>query len=349
MRKFIYLIAFVCLAATSYGQKSFEKQVEEISKRIETTVSKEKDILKKEVDDINDRLEKKLLSVEDADKMKLGEAEKCAKNIEVKIAPLEAELQTLVKQKAEGNYSSEYNVEQEKDNDDININLNLGKKKKRRGEPRTTSQFIFAFGINGLASDGDIGTIDNEDYKLYSSRFYELGFTWKTRVLANSSFLQFKYGLSLMYNNLRPEDNKYFAESGKQTILVKYPLELNKSPYFRNTQLVVPVHLEFDFSKKRISDDKIIIRSQQSVRAGFGGYAGVRTRTKQILEYKSDGNETHSVTKGDFNTNNFIYGISGYLGYKNTSIYAKYDLNPLFRNNIIDQNNFSIGLRFDID
>jgi len=29
-------------------------------------------------------------------------------------------------------------------------------------------------------------------------------------------------------------------------------------------------------------------------------------------------------------------------------LYLKYDLNPLFKDNVIDQNNISLGLRFDL-
>ena len=36
-------------------------------------------------------------------------------------------------------------------------------------------------------------------------------------------------------------------------------------------------------------------------------------------------------------------------GYKATSLYLKYDLNPLFENNTIDQNNISLGIRFDFN
>ena len=54
-------------------------------------------------------------------------------------------------------------------------------------------------------------------------------------------------------------------------------------------------------------------------------------------------------TKGDYNANDFIYGVSTYLGYKETSLYLKYDLNPLFENNEVDQNNISLGVRFDFN
>ncbi len=55
------------------------------------------------------------------------------------------------------------------------------------------------------------------------------------------------------------------------------------------------------------------------------------------------------MTKGDFNTNNFIYGLSAYVGFSEISLYVKYDLNPLFTNNPIKQNNISLGVRFDFN
>jgi len=41
--------------------------------------------------------------------------------------------------------------------------------------------------------------------------------------------------------------------------------------------------------------------------------------------------------------------LSTYIGYRETSLYLKYDLNPLFQNNAIKQNNISLGVRFDLN
>ncbi|NJW55231.1 hypothetical protein HC175_20155, partial [Salinimicrobium sp. CDJ15-91] len=51
--------------------------------------------------------------------------------------------------------------------------------------------------------------------------------------------------------------------------------------------------------------------------------------------------------KGDYNTNEFIYGLSGYVGFGGTSLYVKYDLNPIFKDPNPELNNISVGLRFD--
>jgi len=114
--------------------------------------------------------------------------------------------------------------------------------------------------------------------------------------------------------------------------------------------LVAPLHLEFDFSKNKTKDGKPFFQSHQSFRLGLGCYAGLRLKSKQFQLF-DDGNG-HKVTlreKGDFNVNNFIYGISGYIGYNQTSLYVKYDLNPMFENNTVKQNNISLGVRFDLN
>ena len=116
--------------------------------------------------------------------------------------------------------------------------------------------------------------------------------------------------------------------------------------------LTAPLHLEFDFTPKKLSADgsKTYFRTHQSVRLGIGGYGRVRIKSKQILCYEDEnGNDVRQKTKGDFNVNDFIYGASVYVGYQAVSLYAKYDLSPLFSDNLVDQNNVSLGLRFDFN
>jgi hypothetical protein len=107
--------------------------------------------------------------------------------------------------------------------------------------------------------------------------------------------------------------------------------------------------LEFDFSKKETKNDKTIFRTHNSFRLGVGGYAGLRIKSKQKTEYKLNDMEYESKVKGDFNASDFVYGLSTYIGYKETSLYLKYDLNPLFQNNAVKQNNISLGVRFDFN
>ncbi len=235
--------------------------------------------------------------------------------------------------------------------DDDNWGIHWKDKKKSKSESSTTSQFVFAFGLNNLINNKDLSTFDNDQFKLSNSRFYEWGLTGKARLLKNSSFLQLKYGVSLIYNNLRPANNTYFAQPTPTglVLLTKSSDNFVKEPYFRTVQWTVPVHLEFDFSKSKSDGDRIILKSQQGVRAGIGGYAGLVSRVRQHILSKNDSNqEIETTIKGGYETNDFVYGVSGYIGYKDISLYTKLDLNPLFKSNELEQNNLSIGLRFDL-
>ncbi len=363
----MYILAIFCLHFSANGQSDFEDRVKYVKRNIEIITQQEKEALRSKVEEINQKLEDKEISAEEAEMQKKAASEKSAAMIEQRIEPFENELRDLIKDEVTGKDERIESLDDEDDDkkddnkdddrsdrkreiniDGFKIDWGHGKHRRYRSEQRTTTQFVFAFGLNNIMSDGDLGTIENNGIKLSNSRFYEWGWTWKTRLAANSPFLNLKYGLSLTYNNLRPDNNQYYIKNGNKTILADHPYSLRDEPYFRMTNLVIPVHLEFDFSSRRkMDDDKIIIRTQRGLRAGIGGYAGINTRTKQILKYKADGLRTDQTTKGDYNTSDFIYGLSAYIGYRDVSLYTKYDLNPIFTDNSLEQNNISFGLRFD--
>lgn len=359
MRNFIIHLALVaCLFASKAVAQDTKKEKREnetfefkalvIGNRIDAITKEEKEALKKEVEEINKQLEEGAITKAEADSKKQSLAQARAKNIENRVAVEQEKLNQLVKDKVDGK------ILQKDSSRTFTFrwdNWEHDKKKRdsiqaRRSESRTTSQFVFAAGVNNLVTDGAVA---HSDYRYWGSHFYEWGVSWNTRLLKNDNLLHLKYGMSLMYNNLRPTDNRYFVENGDQTNLETSPINL-KDSRFRNVHLVVPVHLEFDFTKKKTYGDKVVFKTHESVRFGIGGFAGVNIKSKQILKYEdADGNNVRSKTKGDFNTNDFVYGVSTYIGYKETSLYLKYDLSPLFEDNAIDQNNISLGIRFDFN
>lgn len=346
----IYSTLFLCLFSTKLiAQETFEQKAKAIADKIETITKEEKNTLKQEIEEVNIQFENKILTKEQADLKKQELAEARAVIIENKIAVVQAELNKLVQEKVDGKI---------KENDDsimtsknvfgkrLNLNFEddiVRKERKIKHEKRTTSQFVLAFGINNLITNH---SLDNSDFEQIGSRFFEWGITYKTRVLENANFLQFKYGFSVMYNNLKPKDDMIFVKDGNQTNLETYPIAL-KDTRLKNVYLVAPLHFEFDLSSNTSRKGNPKFRTQESLRIGFGGYAGVHLKSKQKLRYEVDNLEIREKIKGDFNANDFIYGLSTYIGYKDTSLYLKYDLNPLFDNNPIKQNNISLGLRFD--
>lgn len=336
-----YVVAALCLLATKLNaQETFEDRVAGIARNIEKITKQQKDSLKIEVEQVNQLLDKKEISSEEAAKRKEDLAERRAEKIEKLVEAEEEKLNELVKDKVEGKVAEDGTQK---------FKFSFGEKdsirKVERSYRRTTSQFVFAFGVNRLVSDDKI---DNENFK-WRSDFYEWGVAWNTRVFKNNNLLHLKYGLSLQYNNLRPENNKMFATTDDgQTILVDSGRDLDMSR-LRYVNLVVPMHLEFDFTKKQVNGERTYFPSHKSVRLGVGGYAGVNVKEKQILRYSEEGHDVKHKEKGDFNVSDFVYGVSAYLGYGEISLYAKYDLQPVFANNTVDSNNLSLGIRFDFN
>ncbi|WP_269240474.1 hypothetical protein [Flavobacterium limnophilum] len=339
-----YLTVFILLFMSKiYAQKSFESQVKSISSEIENITKEEKSALKIEVEAVNVELENGIITKEDAEAKKQKLAETRAKNIENRVAIEQQKLENLVQQKVDGKI---------KVTDSTHTSYAFYfpamkiKNKNDKTEKRTTSQFVLAFGVNNLVTNKAVA---NSDFYYWQSHFFEWGFTENTRILKNHNLLHLKYGFSVMYNNICPTDNRYFVPApNSQTNLEVFPYELEDSR-FKNVYLVAPLHLEFDFSGKKSNHGNSSFSSHKGVRFGIGGYGGFRIKSKQKMYYNIDDDKIRIKTKGDFNANDFIYGVSTYLGYKETSLYLKYDLNPLFENNAIDQNNISLGVRWDFN
>lgn len=348
---------------------TFEKQIEEIATAIEFIVFKEKNELKMKIDSLESNFENKQISVEELNAQKINQAELTAKNIETLVDAQRSKMDSLIQDKVD-NESKDITFKVDTINGKRVITyfkttdgrfydvtaLKYYKNEKEyqeRKSKRTTSQFVFAMGLNNLVTQGE--NLENSDYRFWGSHFYEWGLTYNTRIFKNSNLLHFKYGLSVMYNNLRPTENRFFDKIGDQTVLLgntNDPAQNSiniKESRLRNVYFVAPLHLEFDLSGSTTKNDKTYFRTHKSLRLGVGGYGGFRVKTKQIVHYDVDNKEVKQKTKDDYNASNLIYGLSAYLGYKETSLYLKYDINPLFKNNTIDQNNVSLCIRFDFN
>ncbi|MDX6188908.1 hypothetical protein SGQ83_06080 [Flavobacterium sp. Fl-318] len=338
----LYLVILVFLFVSKVlGQETFESKASSIARKIERVTKEQKKILKEEVEAVNVQLSEGKITQEQADKRKKELAEARAVIIEEKVTLAQNELNDLVQQKVDGKIKEQdssriYMIRWERDKCN---------KDSIRGEKRTTSQFVFATGLNNMMIDGKL---QDSNYSFIGSHFYEWGFTYNTRLMKNDNLLHAKYGLSLMYNNIRPTKNRSFVVDGDQTNLEINAVNLSESR-FRNVYIVLPVHLEFDFTKPQVKDGKTYFRTHKSFRFGVGGYAGINVKSKQILKFEEEDLKYKTTIKGDYNVNNFIYGLSSYIGYRDISLYLKYDLNPLFKDNLVKENNISLGLRFDLN
>jgi len=181
----VLLVLLISTNAFSQGDNLEKiKELEEIKLSIE---EQEKKALKNEVEIINERLEKGEITQEDADATKRFMAEKRALNIENRIAIIDNKIELLKR-----NHESKYQYDEA--NDGITFRIGKGddtsnsfiffgdknKDKPRKYDRRTSSDIVLAVGFNNAIIDGQ--SLDDSPYKFGGSRFFELGWAWKTRV-----------------------------------------------------------------------------------------------------------------------------------------------------------------------
>ena len=362
MRKTITLLVMLFMLQVGYNttfaqESNLKRKIEQLKEQKDKIAKQEKKALKEEVKAINARLDKGEITEEEAQELKEAAAKVRALNIQNRLAIIDNQIALLERNNGEVreldtlSYKTrlQFGLGAEDDHGTTLFGVRLDKNPNRRRikyDRRTYTDFVVAFGLNNAIIEDQ--SLDDSPYKIGGSRFFEFGWQWRTRVFKNSNWLRFHYGLSFQFNGLKPANNQYFVQNRDQTELQEFDLELDKSK-LRMDNLVFPIFFEFGPSKRYEYEEKIRYSLRRQFRMGIGGYGGFNIGTRQKLKYQFEGEQIKEKLKRDYNTNELVYGLSAYVGFDDTVLYFKYDLNPIFKDAPIEQRNISLGLRFDLD
>ena len=349
--KYVVLFLLSLITQSVISQEDYKEKIEILKEQKERITLQEKEALKEEVERINERLERGEISLDRAKELKEEAAKKRALNIENRLAIIDNKISLLERNKGEVlTENGGFRIFQDKTGISVMINdepwtLFEGRNKVPKYDRRTYSDFVLAIGLNNALIDGE--SLDDTPYKIGGSRFFEMGWAWRTRVFKKTNFLRFHYGFSFQFNGLKPKENQIFVANDGQTELQDFEFNLRKSK-LRMDNLVFPIHFEFGPSKLIKSENKIRYSLRNQFRVGIGGYGGFNLGTRQKLKYDRNGENVKDKLKRGYNTSNLIYGLSAYAGFDGVLLYAKYDLNPIFKDAAVEQHNISLGLRFDL-
>jgi hypothetical protein len=349
-----FLFTHVVLSTQIFAQETKDPTKKEtvLEQKKQQVILEEKEALKEEVIAINSRFNKGDITSDEASKLKEDAAEIHALNIENRIAILENEA-ALSARAASNKKATDTIVDDSQeisrieikvfDEEDPLVDINFGTQKKY--DKRTRSNLLVAFGFNNAIIEGQ--SINKSPYKMGKSKFFEMGWTWSTRVLETSNAIRFRYGFAFQFNGLNPTDNMYFVQDGELTYLEEFPGSLTKSK-LRMDNLIVPIHFEFGPSKTIDKGNYIRYSTRKKFKFAIGSYFGFNMRTRQKLKYSENGSKQKDKITQSYNTSNLIYGLSSYIGVDDFSFYVRYDLNRIFNEPNRKENNIALGLRFDL-
>lgn len=217
MKRILLILVLFSTTIAFSQEKTFENQVSKISKRIDRITKQQKDSLKLKVKEINIQLDKGEITFDKAEELKKAAAKYHATRIESLVSVEEKRLQLLVQDKTNGKILGEDRYYEEStfeiggrtfqlrftDESFEERQERIARRNKRRWTRRTTTQFVFAMGVNNVLENHRFSYLDDSPYKFWQSHFYEVGFTFKYRLKPGPSKTYLKYGFSFLWNNLR--------------------------------------------------------------------------------------------------------------------------------------------------
>lgn len=322
-RIILYVMSLLCLFLSKmYAQEtdSFEAQTKAISDNIGKIVKQEKENLQIVSDSLNLLVQNDDISYEKAQEIKENLAQKSAERINLLVTEEEEKLVELVQNQVN---TQIINSDEKKDNTSGFLR-------------RTSLHSVWTFGYRGVRGNKEKQGID-----------FGIGLELKTRVFKNNSLFYIKYGLT--YNSQYEyliDPNKYYVVNGSQTDYMDYSGNLKRNSVFLNSYLRMPIALELDFSKKSVVQGKEVFRVNQGFKFSVGGYIGYNTDSRQTLRYTENGRTVSRTIRGDWNINDWEYGLMATASYKTFGVYATYGLNPVFRDNPNNERIFAIGIIF---
>lgn len=307
----------------------FTKKVNDISYDIDLIIKNNKEKLKQDLNEIDQKVESNQLTKVEADKLRNEKAEFYAKQIEEETKIQEDKIKVLINNKIE---------------DNINFSTDMSAYQKQLVENKSLFIVEYVFGNSKMLFD------DKSKDNYVSTNFLSsigVGMGAKTRIGKDESSFFWKSMLDVNFHFFKLQNDKTFENINGETVFIDLDSPIKKSRMF-SSEIKWSNYIEYDFSKHKTDDfGNKIIKSRQSFYVGVGGFIGYNQISRGLV-YDKNGEEYNERTQARFNSNPFIYGVGGYVGYQNFNIKATYNLNPVFKNSISNQNIFNIALVLEL-
>ena len=193
---------------------------------------------------------------------------------------------------------------------------------------RTKSHLIVDLGLNALVNQKAQNTTPGDqlnavDLRTEGSRYVNIGLNWDPRLGGKRSPLSLTIGPEFAFNSYMLSGNNKLVNSNGRTNVVR---ETNGRQYQKSklgtSSVNLPVMLRLQLRDAHYRPTFLV---------GAGGFVGYRIKSWTKLKYTSEGTTYKDKEDGSYNMENLQYGLQGTIGYRDLELFAKYNMNNLFK------------------
>ena len=159
------------------------------------------------------------------------------------------------------------------------------------------------------------------------SRYVNIGMAYSQRLGGKRSPFYLSLGPEFAFNNYMLQgNNRWKNENGRTEVEGKTSSEQRELQKSKLTTTTINVPLMLTMKLRNA-------KGRTAFQLGAGGFAGYLLGQHSKIKYYQDGDSHKEKDRGSFNLNEFQYGVQGTVGLGGLMLFAKYNLNELFKDN----------------
>ncbi|TPE45888.1 outer membrane beta-barrel protein [Pontibacter mangrovi] len=233
-------------------------------------------------------------------------------------------------------------VDVEEDGDNTHVNVDFPDRSTQDTAEETAHEEVYKATRTGFDVDLGFNTFTEQgqntaDLKPWGSRYVSLNFRLKSQIGGQKSPFHLVSGLEFAFNNYMFEDNIIVQDIDNMTYFTVDPERNYEKSKLTHSSVNLPLMASLEFKRDNGKDGFSI---------GAGPFIGYRLGSHLKLKYEEEGKTQKDKIRDSFNLNDFQYGVEGVIGYGGVDLFAKYNMNNLFKNNRgPEENVLSFGFR----
>lgn len=191
----------------------------------------------------------------------------------------------------------------------------------------SSANLILDLGVNALVNQKQYfapgGQLESVDLRTEGSRYINIGLHFDARLGGKRSPVSLTVGPEFAFNNYMLNGNTKWVNNNGRTEVVRESdgRQFQKSK-LGTSSVNLPLMLRLQLRDSHY---------KSTFTLGAGGFVGYRIKSWTKLKYTSDGTTYKDKEDGSYNMENFLYGLQGTIGYRGLELFAKYNMNSLFK------------------